>query len=380
MADNREDRPVIDLVGNRHWFYLFSGLILLIGIIALLIPPRLNLGIDFLSGSEFTVRFQEEVSQGDLNDAMGDFGHSEARVQGTGPNEFLVRTDELRGAGDAPPVGPAPVSERDEIENSLIERFGHLLDADNVVQDNFLQFDSISATVSGEINVAKSFWQGRPTILTWPPSICCGITGNAITAVAWASAAIFLYLWWSFRAMPNSFRLGTAAVVALIHDVVIVLGAFSILGKTIDAEINIFFIAAILTVVGFSVHDSIVVFDRIRETVERQEARTFKEAVNSSLLQTLTRSLNTSLTLVFAILTLMLMGGAGIQEFLWAMLIGTIAGTYSSIAIAAQILVSWEEGDVPRLFRRITGRSEQVQEPEPELEPDLAPEPATADA
>ena len=375
MSANREDRPVIDLVGNRHWFYLFSGLILLVGIIALLIPPRLNLGIDFLSGSEFTVRFQAEVSQDDMNDAMADFGHSEARVQGTGPNEFLVRTDELQGAGRALPVGPAPSSERDEIEDSLIDRFGPLLDAENNVSNNFLEFDSVSATVSGEINFAKSFWEWRPTILTWPPSICCGITGNAITAVAWASAAIFLYLWWSFRAMPNSFRLGTAAVVALIHDVVIVLGAFSILGKTVDAEINIFFIAAILTVVGFSVHDSIVVFDRIRETVERQEARTFKEAVNSSLLQTLTRSLNTSLTLVFAILTLMLLGGAGIQEFLWAMLIGTIAGTYSSICIAAQILVSWEEGDIPRLFRRITGRSEPVREPEP----DLAPEPATAD-
>ena len=377
MAANNEDRPVLDLVGNRKWFYLFSGVILLIGIISLLIPPRLNLGIDFLSGSEFTVRFQEEVTQGELNDEMAELGHSEARVQGTGPNEFLVRTDELRGAGDAPPVGPAPTSERDEIENSLIEEFGPLLDAENNVSNSFLEFDSVSATVSGDIDFAKSFVEWRPTILTWPPSVCCGITGNAITAVFWASAAIFLYLWWSFRAMPNSARLGTAAVIALVHDVLIVLGAFSILGKTVDAEINIFFIAAILTVVGFSVHDSIVVFDRIRETVERQEARTFKEAVNSSLLQTLTRSLNTSLTLIFAILALMLMGGTGIEEFLWAMLIGTIAGTYSSICIAAQVLVSWEEGDVPRFFRRITGRGDEEEEPEPE--PDLSPEPAAAE-
>jgi preprotein translocase subunit SecF len=376
VAANNEDRPVLDLVGNRHWFYLFSGVILLIGIISLLIPPRLNLGIDFLSGSEFTVRFQEEVTQGELNDEMAELGHSEARVQGTGPNEFLVRTDELRGAGDAPPVGPGPTSERDEIENSLIEEFGPLLDAEDNVSNSFLEFDSVSATVSGDIDFAKSFVEWRPTILTWPPSICCGIKGNAITAVFWASAAIFLYLWWSFRAMPNSARLGTAAVIALVHDVLIVLGAFSILGKTVDAEINIFFIAAILTVVGFSVHDSIVVFDRIRETVERQEARTFKEAVNSSLLQTLTRSLNTSLTLIFAILALMLMGGTGIEEFLWAMLIGTIAGTYSSICIAAQVLVSWEEGDVPRFFRRITGRGD---EPEPEPEPELAPEPAAAE-
>ena len=122
-------------------------------------------------------------------------------------------------------------------------------------------------------------------------------------------------------------------------------------------------------------------FDRIRETVARGEARTFKEAVNSSLLQTLARSLNTSFTLVFAILALMLMGGAGIREFLWAMLIGTIAGTYSSIFIAAQVLVSWEEGDVPRLFRRLTGRGEPEEEDEEEdFESDPEPDAVPAEA
>ncbi len=375
MADSQSPRPVLDLVGKRHWFYLFSALILLPGIISLLIPPRLDLGIDFSSGSEFTVRFQEPVTQGELSSAMSDLDHPEARVQGTGPNEFLVRADEFTGAGDAPPVGPAPISERDEIEDGLVERLGPLLDGENNVSNRFLEFDSVSASISGSIDLPESLWKGDRTILSWPPALCCGITGNAISAVFWASMAIFVYLWWSFRSMPNSFRLGSGAVIALVHDALIVLGAFSILGRTVGMEINIFFIAAILTVVGFSVHDSIVVFDRIRETVERAEARTFKEAVNSSLLQTLARSLNTSLTLVFAILALMLMGGGAIQEFLWAMLIGTIAGTYSSICIAAQVLVSWEEGDIPRLFRRLTGRSD-----EEDVEPDLTPEPAVADA
>ncbi len=211
------------------------------------------------------------------------------------------------------------------------------------------------------------------TLWGFPPAVCCGITGNAISAVVAASLAIFVYLWWSFRSMPQSFRLGVAAIIALIHDAVIVLGVFSILGKTIGAEINIFFVAAILPGIGFSVHDSIVVFDRIRETVARGEGRTLAEAINNSLLQTLSRSLNTSFTLIFAILALMLMGGEGIREFLWAMLIGTIAGTYSSICIAAQILVSWDEGDVPRIFRRVFGR------PEPEeYEPEPAPEPEPA--
>jgi len=376
MARRDGDRPPIDFVGNRHWFYLVSGIAILISVVMLLIPPRLELGIDFVSGSEFTVRFQESVSQDEMNAAMADLDHPEARVQGTGENEFLVRTDELMGAGAAPPVGPAPASERDEIEEALAERFGPLLDAEGNVTDppSFVEFDTVSPTVSGNLDFAATFWEWRPTILTWPPSVCCGITGNAITAVFWASTAIFVYLWWSFRSVPNSFRFGTAAVVALIHDAVIVLGAFSILGKTVGAEINIFFIAAILTVVGFSVHDSIVVFDRIRENVDLGEGRTFGETVNNSLLQTLARSFNTSITLIFAILALMLMGGEGIQEFLWAMLIGTIVGVYSSVFIAAQILVSWEEGDLPRLWQRITGRGEDVTEYEPE------PEPAGAEA
>jgi preprotein translocase subunit SecF len=148
-------------------------------------------------------------------------------------------------------------------------------------------------------------------------------------------------------------------VLALLHDALLVVGVFSILGKTIDTEINVMFITALLTVIGFSVHDSIVVFDRIRETVSRGEGRSFAEAVNSSLLQTLGRSMNTSLTLIFATLALLLIGGSSIREFLWAMLIGTATGAYSSVFVASQILVSWDEGDVPRLLRRFFRKQER---------------------
>ena len=344
----RDRQPgVFDIVGNRRWFYLFSILILLPGIIALIIPPRLKLGIDFSSGSTFTVRFEQPVTKDDLHDAMADLNHPEARIQGTGQNEFLVRTRELRGASAAPPVGPAPTSERDSVERGLRERFGNLADSEGVAnpEQGFIDFSSISATVSGKLSLQRA-----------PPFICCGITGNAVSAVAAASLAIFLYLWWSFRTVPQPFRFGAAAVLALLHDALLVVGVFSILGKTIDTEINVMFITALLTVIGFSVHDSIVVFDRIRETVLRGEGRSFAEAVNSSLLQTLGRSMNTSLTLIFATLALLLIGGSSIREFLWAMLIGTVTGAYSSVFVASQILVSWDEGDVPRLFRRFFRR------------------------
>ena len=333
-------QPLLDLVGKRRWFYLFSLVILLPGAISLLIPPRLKPGIDFTSGSTFTVRFEQPVTQDDLNQALDDLGHSEARVQRTGEDEFLVRTNELRGSTSGPRLGPRPPSERDAIEEALIERFGHLLDAEGEVKDGFLEFSSISETVSREI------------------------ARNAAFALIAASVAIFFFLWWSFRAVPQPFRFGVAAIVALLHDVLLVVGIFSILGKVIDTEINVMFITALLTVIGFSVHDSIVVFDRIRETVGRGEGRTLAEAVNASLLQTLGRSLNTSLTLIFAILALLLMGGGSIREFLWAMLIGTATGAYSSIFIAAQVLVSWDEGDLPRLFGRVFGRGEPEEEEE----------------
>ena len=323
---------MVDIVGKRGWFYLFSLIILLPGAISLVVPPRLKAGIDFSSGSTFTVRFEQTVTQDQLDSAMDGLGHEEARVQSSGQNEFLVRTKELRGAGTAPPVGPAPASEKDEIETALRERFGQFLDAQGNPTNSFLEFSSISASLSSEI------------------------ARNAAIAVVVASFAIFLYLWWAFRSVPQPFRFGAAAALALLHDVLLVVGVFSILGKLIDTEINAFFVTALLTVIGFSVHDSIVVFDRIRETVERGAGRSFSDAVNVSLLQTMGRSLNTSLTLIFSILALLLMGGESIRDFLLAMLIGTATGVYSSVFIASQILVSWDEGDIPRTWRRFFGR------------------------
>ena len=332
---------VMDIVGRRGWFYLFSFLVLLPGTIALLIPPSLKPGIDFTSGSTFTVRFEQPVTKDDLKDGLGNLGHPEARIQGLGSNQFLVRTKEFRGAATTPPVGPAPSSEQDTIVSGLRDRFGNMADAQGVAgpTQGFLEFSSISASLSKEI------------------------ARNAAIALIVASLAIFVYLWYAFRLVPQPFRFGAAAILAVLHDVLFVVGIFSILGKTWNVEINSFFITAMLTVIGFSVHDSIVVFDRIRETVSRGEGRNFAEMVNNSLLQTLGRSLNTSLTLIFAIVALLLMGGSSIRDFLIAMLAGTVTGVYSSVFVASQILVSWDEGDIPRIFRRLTGRPPREKRP-----------------
>ncbi len=327
---------MLDFVSRRNWYYLVSGLILLVGVIALLIPPYLKPGIEFSSGTTFTVRFARDVQASELRSVLSDLGHPEARVQRTGENRYLVRMKELVGASQAPPLGPAPPSERDVVEARLHEEFGDFTDAQGNVTNRFMEFASVSATVSREI--------GR----------------SAFIAVALAAVAILLYISWAFRSVASPFRYGVAAIIALMHDSLLVLGAFSIFGKVFGTEINTMFITGLLTVVGFSVHDTIVVFDRIRENLPRMETSDLAHCVNISLVQTLSRSLNTSLTLIFAIVALLLLGGTTIRPFLIVLLIGTMTGTYSSIFIAAQILVTWENRDVPRLIRRLLRREERL--------------------
>lgn len=323
---------MFDFVGRRNWYYLLSLLVLLPGVISLIIPPALKAGIEFTSGTTFTARFQQDVNENDLRSALGDLGHPEARVQRTGENKFLVRTSELKGTTEAPPLGPAPEGERDTLEARLVERFGSMIDAQGNVVDRFIEYASVSSTVSREI--------GR----------------NAAIAVGAASVAILLYISWAFRSIPNPFRCGIAATIATLHDVVLVVGAYSLLGKLFDMEVNTMFITGLLTVIGFSVHDTIVVFDRIRENNARYPDLDFATSVNNSILQTLGRSINTSFTVILAVVALLLIGGVTIRPFLVVMLIGVITGTYSSIFVASQILVTWEERDIPRLFRRVVPR------------------------
>ncbi|UCH86183.1 MAG: protein translocase subunit SecD [Dehalococcoidia bacterium] len=311
---------LLDFVHRRGWYFLLSVVILVPGVISLLIPPALKPGVEFASGTSMTVRFEESVSAEDVRSAMADIGRDEARVQRTSEGDFIIRMGELEGVADVPPVGPAMPSEREAIENELEDRFGPL-----TVRD----FASVSEIVSREI------------------------ARDATIAVVAAAVGILLYIIWAFRHLPKPWRYGICAIIAVLHDTLVILGAFSIFGKVFGMEINTMFITGLLTIIGFSVHDTIVVFDRIRENITRNPGVELPEIVNASLTETLARSLNTSLTLILTIGALLLLGGVTIQSFLLVLLIGVVSGTYSSIFVAAQLLVSWEEGDVLRIFQRL---------------------------
>jgi preprotein translocase subunit SecF len=322
---------MLDLVGKRNWFYLASIIILIPGVISLLVPPRLKPGIEFTSGTQFSFIYAEPATSDEVREVLSDLGYEDVRVQRTGENQFLIVTDEIEGSTSAPPVGPAIPSERERLEVELSKHFGGFVDLNGEPTVQFIEFSSVSAAVSRDI------------------------VRNSAIAIAAASLAITAYITWAFRAVPNPLRYGVSTIVALLHDVILLVGIFSILGKFFDVEVDTYFITAVLTVVGFSVHDSIVVFDRIRENVSRGAIRSFPAAVNHSLLQTMGRSFNTSLTIGFSVLALLLLGGDSIRDFLIALLVGVITGTYSSVFIASMFLVTWQQGDIPRAWRRLTG-------------------------
>jgi preprotein translocase SecF subunit len=181
-------------------------------------------------------------------------------------------------------------------------------------------------------------------------TVAASTTTDAIEAVIAAAVLILAYITFAFRKMTHPFRYGTAAIIAMLHDVLVVLGIFSILGHFLNVEIDATFVTAMLTIIGFSVHDTIVIFDRIRENVSRRTGESFESVVNHSVMQSFVRSINTSFTVVLTLGAIFLFSGASIRYFVLAMLIGIISGTYSSIFNASPILVVWHTGELKRFF------------------------------
>jgi preprotein translocase subunit SecF len=228
---------MLDFVGKRKWYFLFSALVILVGIVSL-IAFGLKGGIEFTSGSTMTVDFEQTVEQADLRSEMANLGHDDAIIQRTGEGDFLIRTKELEPAVRDPETGEVITpAERDTIEEALGQRFGPL---------TVLDFYSVSPIVATEI--------GR----------------NAAIAVIVAAVGILLYITWAFRRLVRPLRFGVCAILALIHDVLVLLGIFALLGGIMGIEIDAMFITGALTVIGYSVHDTIVVFDRIRENMAKR--------------------------------------------------------------------------------------------------------------
>ncbi|MCL2615782.1 MAG: protein translocase subunit SecF [Dehalococcoidia bacterium] len=295
---------MFDFVSKRFWFLLFSTIIVIPCIISLAVAG-LNPGIEFRSGTTMTLAFSTDVNETQLRTALSDIGYSNTVIQHTSDDDFIVRMEQINN----------------EQNSQLISALDESLDT---VTDQ-KEFATVSQTVATET------------------------VRNAIIAVISASVGIMLYITFAFRRMPKPFRWGICAIIALVHNVLVVIGIFSILGWAVGVEIDALFITGMLTVVGYSVHDTIVVFDRIRENMLRGGGK-FENVVNASILQTLTRSIITPITLIFVLLALFILGGATIRYFTLVLIIGCITGTYSSIFNASQILVIWENKEWSRLI------------------------------
>ncbi len=306
----------MDIVGKRAWFFLISALIILPGVISLIIPPALKPGIDFTSGAILDVTFTESVDEDAIRSELTRLGHPEALIQKTGNRSVFIRTEllneeVLRDDGTV-------TSEQTLVEEALNS---------NVAEIEFKEFDTVSPIVA------------RETVRI------------AIIAVIVAAIGILAYVTWAFRGVPNPFRYGVAAIVALIHDMLLIIGIFSILGKVLNMEVNSMFIVGTLTVLGYSVNDTIVVFDRIRENVARNVDQPLPGIVNTSIMESIGRSLNTSLTTLFVLMALLLIGGPTIRDFLLVLAVGVVIGTYSSVCIASQLLVVWDRGEIRKALR-----------------------------
>lgn len=299
---------MLDLVGKRYWYFLISLIVIIPGAIALLLG-WLRLSIDFTGGTLWELRFESAVQPGEVRSVLTQQGHGDALVQTAEGNIVLVRLKEIKEGS----------AEKATIADALRQQIGPFTE---------LRLETVGPTVGEEVRT------------------------RAIGAVALASVAILAYIAWNFRKVKNPIVYGACAIIAMLHDVLVTVGVFALLGQFAGVEVDALFVTALLTVVGFSVHDTIVVFDRIRENQIRRVPGTFEEVVNYSLLQTVARSVATSLTVVFTLLALFLFGGTTTRTFVLALLIGVVSGTYSSIFNASQLLVVWETGEWRTWFRR----------------------------
>lgn len=381
---------MFDFITKKRWYFLLSALVIIPGIVSLIVSG-LNVGVEFSSGSTMTLVFREPVTEETIRAALADLNHPEAVVQHSAKDAFLLEGEVLTSR------------EKDELIEALQPDFGALRMADlssategaialifdkKVFQGELRQKLDVLGYSEADIQskTLNSFLVRTKTLATEERdsegkivpseerqikkaleqefglgpvasldfySISPIVAAERVRATGYAVIAaavgILIYITWVFRRLVHSVRYGVSAIIALIHDALIVLGMFSLF----RIEVNSIFIIAVLTVIGYSVNNTIVVFDRIRENRARYISSDFVSTVNLSLSQTLTRSLNTSLTTLFALLAIYLFGGTTISNFALALMIGIVAGTYSSIFIASQLVVSWEQGELGWIFRWI---------------------------
>lgn len=305
---------VYHIIENRRRYFLFSAILLTLGLAAMIVSVALTgspfrVGVDFRSGTRFEVQFQTPVEENEIREVFARYGITSPAVIAL-RGEGLENAWQIRGEFVAPEVAQSILASLNEVA-PLVE--------------NTAQVTSVSAAVGNEV------------------------TRAAIIAVLFSSVVILIYIVIVFRQVPNTFRYGTTAVVALLHDLFIIMGFASLTGLVLGWEIDALFLTAILTIAGFSLQDTIVLFDRMRENIARRPFEKLETLANRSIVETIHRSLVTQLNAMFVMVAILLFGGLSIRPFIATLFFGLLLGTYSSIFIAVPLLVTWEERVSARL-------------------------------
>ncbi len=289
----------MEIVKHRYLFFLISLIVIIPGLLALAVWG-LPLAQDFTGGSLLQVKFEtgKAPNPSEVVATYNDLGIADPYVQTSDDDIRIIRSKYI------------DEETKDKVVAQLKTEFKSSVE--------ILQFDTVGPTIGQEIG------------------------SRALITVVLVSLGILLYITWAFRKIPNAFRYGTAAIIAMLHDVVVIVGIGAILGHFINWEIDTLFLTAVLTVIGYSVNDTVVIFDRIRENSHLYRSLPYEKIVNHSIVQTFNRSLKTSFTVMLTLLALMFFGGSSILHFATILFIGFLSGTYSSIFNAAMILVVWE--------------------------------------
>ncbi len=309
-------------IQRRRYYFRASGVLLFLSIAAMAASVvatgvPFQLGVDFLSGTRFEIKLAEQATESEIRQVFESLGLSNPRVTSLGNPEILdtwqVRTDFVEP------------DRAQEIVEAISERVSQ-------VDSSASSFESVSPSVGSEVSRA------------------------AVMAIGVAAIVILLYIVFSFRQVKHPVRFGTCAVIAMLHDLVIIFGFIALMGLLFGWEVDALFLTAALTVAGFSLQDTIVVFDRIRENSQKRPIEDFELTVNRSVLETVHRSLVTQLNAMFVLVAIILFGGASLRPFIAVLFIGLLSGTYSSLFTAVPMLVAWEKGELSAL-RPVMSRS-----------------------
>ncbi len=297
------------LVQRRRYYFLLSALLVGAGLAAMIVSTVLTgspflLGVDFQSGTRFEVQFAAPVSEDELRDMLGRAGLSNPTVTS------------LQGEG---------------LENAW------------QIRTEFLSPEESSVILAGMDAELAPLIPETTQVQTVSPSVGAEVTRAAFVAIVVSAAIILLYIMFSFRQVPHPFRYGAAAVTSMLHDIALTFGFISVTGLAFGWEVDSLFLTAVLTVAGFSLQDTIVIFDRLRENIRKRPLEDFELLANRSILETIHRSLATQLNAMFVMVAILLFGGASIKHFIAVLLVGLLSGTYSSIFTAVPLLVTWEK-------------------------------------